>query len=1305
MDNTEIDIKDTELSSIKTKIQETVTKMQKEYELNQVSPENIYLLSQYLSELKNKNITTDFIFDIFSQKFLYSLRIIFLKGKYSQQQNEDDVYFRITIIEILINCIKINPCFTGKINKCDFPVAIMKVFEESNIFEEEYICMKFIYNWLEKCPNNLPIFFCQGIAAIAKTNEKLQLGCIEFLRILGLKRPDICSTVDGFRIMINYILEGKCTETLSDKIIYSLLNIVNDPEKRKYFNGFGDFHKIFAIFTKSDFNTNNNDMETQNYKMTEEDKLLEKQLNISINLIKKMLKTWPGYFLIMDDYMSMGSLARALNSDTNYIIKKAILRLYKELLESSYMMLDNFTTISSYDNDYLYCNKIYLAYIIQSLYKNDLFENLLKFDEESTNVELRDFAKRVTIKFAILYSKLTNNDSQTLFCTNSSLRDVNPLFDSITSSVGNISENGTAHFKVKDFTVKDDQSKEDNNNLKVKIMHLLEQAFYHFNCKDNPHLKPENLSSEVIFAIHSVLNMQNVKKYEEQYCIENCKRELFSNDDEIYPQSVKNSKVFEVKEFNQWDWENIDTLLDVVDIKKELMLDLNKQKFFSKLLYNYMPSKNLIISQPWTLNNFIYIAIGNKLFTILSNSKENLNILDASPEEYIFQKSFSWIEDVIQCIDNLITKKEENDQQPFTMKKIYNTLSRSIFSFIGIISQTTQGDEYLEKKGFYKELYKFANSTNQYDYLIATIIDNLNFSSKYVNNWFHEMLLKCSTRIKIYILDNIRCLILEGKSMDLNIDLLIEIINKDYPEVNHVIYFIFKLLLKKGKYIDKFIKNANLINKVNEVGHPLLFVLMRNKNIYDCLTDIIEKEINNTNIKQIVDDYAKELDQYVAKSFRLLDELIYVNNYFLTINLSESNNLYEHFDEFFFLKQLPFYITAKVTEKKEKNNEFILITYMEYLEDNTIILYANPKEGDIISIGNNFNNIQILCSLGKININKECHETPEPSNFVIFSLEDIKANMIPYKNKNNYFIVTKDAVNIILEKSENNFKLISVFFTVKINPNIIYGFKTPINIMTELNNNNDGYHKIVNMKAIETLTGYLEKNENYFIKTCKSALWILAKILSKSKEGVLIEDRFNVIEKIYELFKSSGDYSLKGTIIYIFCFISQNREIKEILKSFDFTYFFNTDICYPIDEKLLQMDNNIMYENEKIIKDVELINKYLKLEKDSQNVYENMTSLINNITNNKAIEQMQDIINKQTKQMNRKKENIFEYCQDVNLYVKILTLLSKFRFKEKDRRLILKYFAGSICSNEVSSKAMKIIERLGDDLILFHELE
>ena len=240
----------------------------------------------------------------------------------------------------------------------------------------------------------------------------------------------------------------------------------------------------------------------------------------------------------------------------------------------------------------------------------------------------------------------------------------------------------------------------------------------------------------------------------------------------------------------------------------------------------------------------------------------------------MLQKSYSWIEDVIQCIDNLISKKEENDQQPFTMKKIYNTLSRSIFSFIGIISQTTQGDEYLAQKGFYKELFKLANSTNQYDYLIATIIDNLNFSSKYVNSWFHSMLLKCSTRIKIYILDNIRCLILEGKSMNLNIDLLIDIINKDYPEVNHVIYFIFKLLLKKGKYIDKFIKNENLINKVNEVGHPLLFVLMRNKNIYDCLTDIIEKEISSTNIKQIVDDYAKELDQYVAKSFRLLDELI-----------------------------------------------------------------------------------------------------------------------------------------------------------------------------------------------------------------------------------------------------------------------------------------------------------------------------------------------------------------------------------------------------------------------------------------------
>ena len=63
------------------------------------------------------------------------------------------------------------------------------------------------------------------------------------------------------------------------------------------------------------------------------------QLQISKNIIEKLLKTWPGYSLIMGDYMAMGSVIEALNTDTSMSIKSTILNMMKEILENEYIVL------------------------------------------------------------------------------------------------------------------------------------------------------------------------------------------------------------------------------------------------------------------------------------------------------------------------------------------------------------------------------------------------------------------------------------------------------------------------------------------------------------------------------------------------------------------------------------------------------------------------------------------------------------------------------------------------------------------------------------------------------------------------------------------------------------------------------------------------------------------------------------------------------------------------------------------------------------------------------------------------------
>jgi hypothetical protein len=274
--------------------------------------------------------------------------------------------------------------------------------------------------WLQKSDENFPMIFPQAIVSLAKTDDEFKIGCIEFLRIMGISRPDICSSVGGFRIIINALIEEKLPKDMVNKILYTIIYIINTPNKMKYYNGFEEMIKIYSLFTKSDFSSglsNNEEINSKKQKemMNEETQRLEMQLDNTIYTIITMLKGWSGYFLILRDQMKIGSLSQSLNNDVNIVAKRAILKLFKIILEYSYKNLDNFTYICSEDNDLFYINKIFIAFVIQALYENHINENLLKFSEENENKELKEYASKLSLKFNILFTKLTNYDIQSPF--------------------------------------------------------------------------------------------------------------------------------------------------------------------------------------------------------------------------------------------------------------------------------------------------------------------------------------------------------------------------------------------------------------------------------------------------------------------------------------------------------------------------------------------------------------------------------------------------------------------------------------------------------------------------------------------------------------------------------------------------------------------------------------------------------------------------------------------------------------------------------------------------------------------------
>ena len=1283
---------------------------------NEINPKRIYELYQILEDMKICG-QTSVISDLFTRNIIYIFRYLILQEKKTM---------RIIIIRIIKLNIEIYPFFTNKLLECLYPIAICKIFEENkkNTFEERYECFKLINSWLKYSNNNFPLIFCQSIATLSRVDDLFKKGCIEFIRNLSIIRPDLSSTVGGFRILINNLIDLNFNyEEIADNILNSILYIINSPTKRKYFNGFNDLYKIFSVFTKSDFceeeltieKSNNGNNTKQEAEKEEEKNKLNSQLQISRKIIKKMLNTWPGYSLIMGDYMSIGSLIQSLNTDINTTIKKSILQLLKEILEEGYNSIDNFIIISSKTRDEFYPKKIYFAYILQSLQENNLFESLIKFIEEDNNSLNSDYAYKLALKYNILYNKLFNNE---------------PKLPFLTDNQKNLDENDIGinfgNYKNKNMNnIGLDISQEQNNyneldedlaNIKLKMMHLLDQTFYHFNCKDNSELNIESLSSEVIMAIHSYLYIQNIKKYDNQYYIDSCKKELFSKDEESYNQILRNSKILDSKEFPNFEWKYIDILLDIIETRRELITDLHKNKFFKKILYNLMPSKSLLLNQIWSANNFIYIVICNKMFKFLSNYTDISNILDSLPEDYIIKKGITWLEDVIQNLNNILPQNIQSSQnntqntnrnrdKPFEKKKIYQSLSRNIFSFIGILSQTTKGDEFLQKRNFYNLLDSFITKSNNYDYILTTIIDNLNFNSKNVSNWIIKLIKEGgSKKIKRYIFDHIRCLMKYGKNIKLYLEVMIESLNEENKEFNDVIIDILKTYFLEGINDDTLERNKKLVEKAKEIDKSLIYILMRNKNSFDFVSEFIDNELNNLNIDKIIDDYSKELKEDMIDLFE--DKEISDKKYFMKINLPKIENMCDIYNEFYFLKQLPFNIRVSITNLKDQEikEDIILTTYMEYHKKNKIELCGMPLLKEDIIIKPKDNKISIRIALGKFFVDKTCNLINDNINLtdLIINSNDMSELIKDSENnkgeniyKKKEFLINKNGVLIYFKKLENIFHLKKIIVKVKINPTIIKSIQMPINIITELNNNKNGFEKIVKNKIIEQLLTYLDINliESKNIQI-KSVLWILAKLLINENQGLMLENKYQIIKRIIEFSQECDDYAMKGTIIYILCYISQNKNLKNIIESYNYTYFFNSDICYPNNNKEIYLDNKTNYINRKINEEIEKINKLIKLPAPSEEIYNNICCLINNISYKQAVNDLEETF----------KNNPQKFFE-INLFIKIYITLSKYKFKPSARKNILNYMDKAINSEEFAQEANIIFNEAGDNVLTAHPLD
>jgi hypothetical protein len=242
---------------------------------------------------------------------------------------------------------------------------------------------------------------------------------------------------------------------------------------------------------------------------------------------------------------------------------------------------------------------------------------------------------------------------------------------------------------------------------------------------------------------------------------------------------------------------------------------------------------------------------------------------------------------------------KKKDNGPFALRGVAKSMSRQIFTFLGIISQSTLGEDYLDKKNFYNLIRKGLVHSGKFDYILTILIDNLNFNTKNAVDLIQDILESGSKRIKRYIFEHIRCLFKFGKDVLWSFKNFKFSIDHD-SEVAKIVANILSSLFTEGKYIDDFLSAKPLMKKISLIQKEILYIMMRNNDAYEnLLSDLnfIDEELKGLKVNEIVENYSKELEQNMSEIFNM-DETP-SDHYYMNINLPKIENQYENFSELF----------------------------------------------------------------------------------------------------------------------------------------------------------------------------------------------------------------------------------------------------------------------------------------------------------------------------------------------------------------------------------------------------------------------
>lgn len=372
----------------------------------------------------------------------------------------------------------------------------------------------------------------------------------------------------------------------------------------------------------------------------------------------------------------------------------------------------------------------------------------------------------------------------------------------------------------------------------------------------------------------------------------------------------------------------------------------------------------------------------------------------------------------------------------FSKSRILKYMSRQLFVFLGILSHSTFGDEYLTEKKFYTLMKKGLNHGSKFDYLFSLLVDNISFNSKGAIELIEEIVKIGSKRMKRYVFEHVRCLMKFGKEIEWHIGTFINCMVSD-NEVAHIVVNVLLTLMDNPANVRALAKYLDSLETLQNSKKELIYILLRDPLAIEKFSESVEEELRDLNIPSLVEDFSEQLETNYKNTFPFDDNRN--ERYFLTINLPKVASIYNSYSEYYWIKQLPFNFNFGILNNENKHNNYrMLSAYLEYHDNNKLILYT--KIYDVIKINIKTQSIKFICMIGDSTVDKNCRFTVT-AEFLNFEPFDFK-NMRSFSKGNQaeqFYKIEKEGVVINFKRElyshdPSEFILYSIYAYVQIRP-------------------------------------------------------------------------------------------------------------------------------------------------------------------------------------------------------------------------------------------------------------------------------